>query len=319
MKSLLSLLALAILATSAFAETYSLSIGINDYPPAQNEAGQEVDNDLLGCVNDAKAMRSIFIEKYGVKANNTRMLLDGNANGDNFLDSIKWLISTAKAGDQVLFTYSGHGAQIDDPKYDESDGKTELLVLADGMLVQDDFFNEVANLLKLNGISCTFIFDSCFSGGMSRQVDGRYKVKDRAMQYLPKNPKLMDQAKEERNLLAVSKQVKDRQVNVPKPGEVLFMYASQESKPSKDISGIPDVPAHGLFTLLLMDLIKENKAEPVKNIYEVVDSILADINKNLMEDGKKNNVEENAIPQFDQGPNFEASAARASLPIVLPN
>lgn len=319
MKKLLSIAALALLTACAFAETYSLSIGINDYPEAKDESGNVVDNDLSGCVNDANAMRNIFIKNYGVKESNTKILLDKNANGDKFLDGIKWLITTAKAGDQVIFTYSGHGAQIDDPESDEADKKTELLVLADGMLVQDDFFNEVANLLRINGVNCTFIFDSCFSGGMSRNVDGRYQVRNRVMQYLPKNPKLMNRKKEEQGLLALAKNAKSRQVSTPKQGEVVFMYASKESEPSKDISGIPDTPAHGLFTLLLLDILEAEKAMPVKDIYEVVDEILAGINKSLMEDGKKNNMEEDAIPQFVQGPNFEASATRSALPIILPN
>jgi len=307
MKKLLTIAALCLVSVAAYAETYTLSIGINDYPMGKDEAGKEADYDLFGCVNDAKAMRGFFLEKYSVKEKNSRILLDKDANADKFLDSVRWLISTAKPGDQVVLSYSGHGAQVEDPETDETDGKTECIVLADDMLVPDDLIAEIANTLRLNGVNATFIFDSCFSGGMSRDVDGKIKVANRSMGLI-KPKSLLAMTKVEKGFMSI----KNRQSTpTARPAaETLFLFASKEDKPSKDISGLKDIPAHGLFTLLLMDMINHDMSAPIKSIYEYMDEALAEINTAMKEAGSDK--------VFDQGPNFEASAARAAKPIILP-
>lgn len=308
MKKLLTIAALCLVSVAAYAETYTLSMGINDYLPGKDEAGKEVDYDLLGCVNDAKTMRGFFVDKYNVKASNARILLDKDANADKFLDAIRWLISTAKPGDQVVLSYSGHGAQIEDPDTDEPDGKTECIVLADDKLVTDDLFAEIANTLKLNGVNCTFIFDSCFSGGMSRSVDGKIKVSNRSMGVL--KPKSASAVTSVKNGFM---QMKNRQAapGTKTKAEVLFLFASKEDKPSKDISGLEGIEAHGLFTLLLMDMINEDQNAPIKSIYEYMDEALKEINASFKEQGVEN--------AFDQGPFFEASSGeRAAKPIILP-
>lgn len=316
MKKLLLIAALALSSVAAFAETYTVSIGINDYPVGTDEDGKEVDNDLLGCVNDAKAMKDVFTKKYGVKEPNTRLLLDKEATGENFLDNIKWLIANAKSGDQVVFSYSGHGAQLEDPDAADGSGKTEVIVLADETLVQDSLFNEIANLFRINGVNATFIFDSCHSGGMSRVSDGLFKVKNRSLGEIKAKGKMLA------NMNKVTQgimQVKPRQVTPAKLGENMFLYASDKDKTSSDISGLEGIPAHGLFTMLLLDFLDENKSMSVKNLYEKFDKSLAEINSSLMKQGKEAEMQESAIPQFDQHPNFEGSAARAAKPIILPN
>jgi hypothetical protein len=320
MKNLLIIAALALSTVSAFAETYTVSIGINDYPTAKDEKGNDVDNDLSGCVNDAKAMKSIFTQKFGVKEANTRLLLDKNATAENFLDNVKWLIATAKAGDQVVFSYSGHGGQIEDPDSGEADGLTEVIVLADGTLVQDDLFNEISTLFTINGINCTFVFDSCFSGGMSRDTNGKIKVTNKSLGVIEqKKSKLLANIAKTPSLANALRSAKPKQVAGQKKGDSLFLYASKENKTSSDISGIEGIEAHGLFTLLFMEIIEDDKDIVVKDIYEMMDATLSDINASLREQGKKEGLEEDKIMQFDQGPNFEASAARAAKPIILSN
>ncbi|MBX3115176.1 MAG: caspase family protein [Fimbriimonadaceae bacterium] len=306
MKKLLTIAALCLVSVAAYAETYALSMGINDYLPGKDESGKEVDFDLKGCVNDAKVMRGFFIDKYGVKASNARMLLDKDANADKFLDAVRWLISTAKPGDQVVFSYSGHGGQVEDE--DEEDGIEEVIVLADDMLVPGDLFNEIANTLKLNGVNCTFIFDSCFSGGMSRNIDGKVRISNKSMGML--KPKSATAATKVKNGFM---QIKSRQMapGTKTKAESVFLFASKEDKPSKDISGLEGIEAHGLFTLLLMDMINEDKNAPIKSIYEYMDEALKEINQSFKDNGMET--------QFDQGPNFEASSGdRANKPIILP-
>ncbi len=316
MKNIFLIAALALSTVSAFAETYTLSIGINDYPMGKDENGVEQDFDLFGCVNDAKAMQDIYVNKFGVKKTNTKMLLDKEASGEKFMEGIKWLVANAKTGDQIVFSYSGHGAQIDDPEAADGSGKTEVIVLADDTLVQDTLFTEIANLFRVNGVNATFIFDSCHSGGMSRDVNGKFKVSNKSMGLI--QPKVSTLAKMN-NVSKTLMQVKPRQATPGKLGETMFLYASDKDKTSSDISGLEGIPAHGLFTMLLLDFIEENSKVTVQDLFKNIDSTLEEINASLQKQGKEEGLEEKDIPKFDQHPNYEGAAARASKPIILPN
>lgn len=303
MKKLIALAVCALSALAAHAETYVLSIGINDYPEIKQADGEVYDSDLTGCVNDANYMQSLFSSKFGVKPQNMRVLTDDKANLNNLVENLKWLITTAKAGDQIVFTYSGHGAQVEVETSEEADGIQEVLVLADMNLIPGSLFGEIAKTMTLNGIHSTFVFDSCFSGGMSRSVDGKVKARVKTLGVLkPKSAsKVKDAASKVRGIVPKSKG--------QGTAESAFLFASKETNPSSDISGLEGIEPHGLFTLLLMDVMNANPQASLRDMYDYMDASLAEINESF----KKNNVD----MQFDQGPNFEASAARSSQPIIL--
>lgn len=283
---------LAIAAAFSNAETYALCIGINDYEGEKN--------DLKGAVNDANKFKDVFITSYGVKAANVRMLLDKNVSLDKFLAEMKWLISSAKAGDQIAFMYSGHGGQVDDKT--EADGKEEVLVLADGNLIPGDLFGELAKALNEARINSTWIFDSCFSGGMSRDPQERDK---NIRNIKPKSANAILDA------TLKFKQIKPKAMaNDQEPASAAFLFASQEGKPSKDISGLEGIPAHGLFTLLLTSVLADSPQATIKDLYGLVNATLEALNKKLKEQG--------ADKSFDQGPNFETTASRAAFGILLP-
>lgn len=317
MKKLLLIAALALSSVAAFAETYTVSIGINDYPTVVDEDGQEIDNDLFGCVNDAKAMKNVFVKNYGVKEANTRIILDKDATGEKFLESIQWLIGKAKVGDQIVFSYSGHGGQLEDPDAPSGEGTTEVIALADDTYVQDTFFKEVAELFRINGVNATFIFDSCHSGGMSRPEDKKIRIRQKSLGIIkPKQKDLEKMANLKKGFLSIrSKQVKTD----AKLGETMFLFASEKDKTSSDISGLEGIPAHGLFTMLLLEFIEADKNFSVSDLYSGLESTLKEINASLLAQGKEEGMDEKEIPQFTQGPNYEGSAARASKPIILPN
>lgn len=307
MKKLILLAMMALSATFAAAETYTFHIGVNDYPMAKDEKGKDVDNDLYGCVNDANAMLKLGVDHFGVKKENTKLLLDGQATGTAFLDGVKWLLGKAKAGDQVVFSYSGHGAQVVDEETDEEDGKTELIVLADMTFVQDDFFAEIAKLFTLNGVNATFVFDSCHSGGMSRKP-GKIVVLNKSLGVVKAKSMVKP------NMVQKAFAVRPRQIAPPVKAESVFLFASQEDKTSKDLSGMTDIPAHGIFTLLLLDLVQNNKETPIKDLFDVMTGFLTQLNGQIQEEAKKNNE---VVEIFDQGPNFEASADRSKKRIIL--
>ncbi|KAH6903421.1 casa protein [Coprinopsis sp. MPI-PUGE-AT-0042] len=100
----------------------ALCIGIN-------YKGQE--NELRGCINDAKRVREFLIKHGGYRPENILMLTDDAQNPGylptkkNIEAGMKWLVKNAHTDDALFFHYSGHGGQTRDLDGDEVDGWDE--------------------------------------------------------------------------------------------------------------------------------------------------------------------------------------------------
>ena len=82
----------------------ALLVGINKYPDPRNE--------LRGCVNDILEMEHFIAETNKVYfKQNIKKLTNKDATKKGIITNLKWLIEGAEPGDQLLFHYSGHGAQ----------------------------------------------------------------------------------------------------------------------------------------------------------------------------------------------------------------
>jgi hypothetical protein len=311
MNKFISRLTLASLILTGFAaaqaETYALFIGVNDYPtpvdgqgnPLKDANGNVVDPDLKGCINDVVEVGKLLTAKKVVKAANVRTRTDKDANVTNFKADIQWLAKSAKTGDQVIFMFSGHGSEI---PIEGSDKKDQAIVLGDDTLVVDKFFAEMSKVLAANGVNATYMFDSCFSGGMSRPP-AKGKMKFRPAGYLSakskKNvPKLME--------LMKSVPVTAKAMN-PSNGEYAFIFASQEDVPSIDFPGVPEknMPPHGLFTFVLLDVLRSDSSLPVGPLMEAMEMIFEDTFKDMEE------VKQRPQAEF-------SSKERAEKPIWLP-
>ncbi len=280
------------------ADTYVLQMGVNDYPGD--------DEDLYGCVNDVTALKGVLTESFGVKADNIKTLTDKGATQEGFMDGVKWLIQSTKAGDQVIFQYSGHGAQIDTKDLDkEPDGKEEVIVLSDDTAIPGSFFHDWALDFKSRGVDITFILDSCFSGGMSRnpsqfQFGGKTLTLDRTSQRFLSSPVALNKVRrmDDQKL----KTLRDGVTVKPKSatgGSFAFLMAAAEDKPSSDVRFQGDEPAHGIFTYILLAALHDMKDNGLEDIMAVIEKILKD-NK------------------FEQGPNSEYSTdERGKLPLVI--
>jgi hypothetical protein len=147
----------------------ALLVGINDYAPV-GPGGP----DLRGCVNDVRDMAQTLNALGVIPANpaSLRILTDANATKANILAGLKWLISGAKAGDVLIFHYSGHGSQVADVSGDEIDKKDETICPHDyataGMLKDDDFRQIFKGLSP--GVNLDVILDSCHSGTGTREM-----------------------------------------------------------------------------------------------------------------------------------------------------
>lgn len=280
------------------AETYAFMMGINDYPDVldkdgkpviDKKTGKPVDPDLRGAVNDVTEMRDILTGKFGVPAANVKVATDKACNEAGFIEGMKWLMGVAKPGDQVIFHYSGHGGQIKSDT--EEDKLDEVIVLADNKLISDNLFGELARLLANKGVHATFLFDSCHSGGMSREGH-RTKYLDLAHNARAKSisPAQLNGIKSvARGNITGSGNEK---------GSYAFLFASKESQTSSDISGMKTIPAHGIFTLGLSMALKDKPEFSLS----ALEMLMVDLLKEL---------------KFEQVPNFEFSSAdRANKPLV---
>lgn len=137
----------------------ALCVGINDYPGA--------DNDLAGCVNDARAWAELLRERYGFPAGDVRVLLDAEATRAGILAGLDWLLAGARAGDQLVFTNSSHGTYVADESGDEAyDEALCPFDAADGLILDDELRERFAGLPE--GVSLTMIADNCHSGTITR-------------------------------------------------------------------------------------------------------------------------------------------------------
>src|SRR5688572_21512231 len=171
----------------------ALLVGINDYQGI---------SDLRGCINDVTNMRNILKTFLGFQNNDIRLLIDARATKANIVTRLNWLVRGAKAGDYLVFHFSGHGSQIRDRDGDElSDRMDELLCPYDmnweGNYITDDDLRDIFKRLP-QGVLLEVFLDSCHSGTGLRLLDdlGRpshlgpeFQVEQyRASRYLPPPP-----------------------------------------------------------------------------------------------------------------------------------
>lgn len=310
MKKLARLACIASMALSALAaqaETYAVMIGICDYPdvadkagnPIRDDKGQVINNDLSGCVNDIKSYEKILLSKYGVKKENVKVLIDKEANEANFVSNMKWILGTAKPGDQVMFFYSGHGTQYD--KAGEEDGKEEAIVLADMTLVDGDLFRDISQALSKAGMNATFVFDSCFSGGMSRpgaMYEGQ-PLKSAKTRLLPQ-ARLGAKAIEFSVAKEVDLKAIPKKKGAAQGGSYAFIMAGKEDQPTIDLDFKDEAKEdHGLFTLLFSAMIQDLPDASVEEIVKAIEKFLSE-------------------KEFKQNPTFEFSSSdRGQKPFFL--
>jgi len=93
--------------------------------------------ELRGCINDVHNLYRLLTETYGWPSHSVRTLTDdGRGNGgmptrQNITQHMQWLSDGAQAGDVLFFSFSGHGAQQEDPHGYEEDGMNETILPVD--------------------------------------------------------------------------------------------------------------------------------------------------------------------------------------------
>lgn len=143
----------------------ALLVGINNYPDPENV--------LHGCINDITDMSDYLVSQCGFTMDDIRLLADERASKANIVERLKWLVTGAKAGDRLLFHYSGHGAQMASRKGSgEVDRLDEVICPYDfdwtsTHALRDKEFVQIFKSIPL-GVSFVWISDSCHSGGLTK-------------------------------------------------------------------------------------------------------------------------------------------------------
>lgn len=139
----------------------ALCVGINRYPTAP----------LTGCLADVEAWTRT-LGRLGFDDPVT--LLNDHATRDAILAHLTQLVQTSRAGDVIVFQYSGHGTYVQDLDGDEMGGDTpgqdEAICpvdFASGALIVDDDIGRIFDMLP-DGVNLTCFMDCCHSGTVSR-------------------------------------------------------------------------------------------------------------------------------------------------------
>lgn len=224
----------------------ALIIGIDLYkPPAESTQSttRSLWRNLNGCVNDAEAMKTMIMAKYGFSQQHIHQLYNQEASRENILSAIQELLQTSQKGDAVLIFYAGHGSQVVNSLSAEQDQRDETIVPADAYKgaadIRDKELAALFNRFLDKGVVLTVIFDSCHSGSA-----GRGLFTDIASRYLEES----------------SLDVKDAS-NPAKPEErgALILSAAQDFEYAKEVKDENNVP-HGAFSLALLKAMQQNDA-----------------------------------------------------------
>lgn len=129
--------------------------------------------ELKGCINDAKCMKFLLINRFNFPESEILMLTEEEHDpyriptANNIRMAMAWLVAGCRAGDSLVFHFSGHGAQQRNYTGEEADGFDETLCPLDfetnGMIVDDEINDTLVKPLP-PGVKLHAIIDACHSG-----------------------------------------------------------------------------------------------------------------------------------------------------------
>jgi hypothetical protein len=153
-------------------QKFALVVGINKY---YDKPGVLHNTLLHGCVNDAMSMKNLLLQQFGFNEKNIHALFDEQATKANLITALTKILANAKAGDAVVFYYSGHGSWMINRAQNKYDSvlkrhMNQAMVMsnlyADNLncLVRDAELKKITNKFVDRGIVFTQIADCCYSG-----------------------------------------------------------------------------------------------------------------------------------------------------------
>ena len=213
------------------------------------------------------------------------------------LDNLAKLADEAKPGDFIYLHFSGHGTQqpaLNDPT--EPDGRDEVFLAADAKMappdnpkfypnvLTDDEMSVALKAIRKTGAFVWIVFDSCFSGTMTRGAPGDAMDRkiDPADLGIPdsafEQPAVLDTTGSNERAVPMAGAMADSDSGADLGGMVAFFAATSE--PTQE-HGFPvtqadgstaDVP-YGIFTYAIFSSLAKN---PNQTYRQLAQSVLAD-------------------------------------------
>ncbi|MEZ5804962.1 MAG: caspase family protein [Rhizobiaceae bacterium] len=280
--------AFSALTQAALAETRALVVGVSGYPALAEPLR------LTGPKNDSREFANTIV-RLGVPAANVTVLADGVSGlADGIatdgpgtkaaiLAGLDRLAEESKAGDLVVFYFSGHGSQQPDLDGDEEGNADEIFLPYDvgkwgkdgveNALIDDELRGRVG-AIRAKGADFFGVIDACHSATGFRDIpgqDARSREVDPADLGVPD----FSPAQSRAVLDAAPAQSDGRR------GRAAFFYAAQESE-----EALEKVPPNGeegqnfgVFTYNLVRRMNETPALTYRNLHQAV---MADIKRNTL-------------------------------------
>lgn len=116
-----------------------------------------------------KCLYDSLLEVDNWNENNIILLLNEQATRQNIIRALENMSQNVGANDVFLFSWQGHGSDVDDDNGDESvnnqnDTKDEVIVTYDIDFIRDDELDYYFSKISAKGMC--LIFDCCLSGGL---------------------------------------------------------------------------------------------------------------------------------------------------------
>ena len=138
---------------------YAIIIGISDYPGTGS--------DLQYSDDDARDVYSALTGNYSFAAANIISLIDQGATRANIISAIETIGGLATTNDEVVFFFSGHGGR-GKANDGDSEATDECIWAHEGGKLVPIWDGELRDAFAgYNTSRIVFIFDSCYSGGMT--------------------------------------------------------------------------------------------------------------------------------------------------------
>ena len=257
-RSLITLIVIAVMSShAAFSDDakprMALLIGVSEYP-GLSEAEQ-----LEGSINDVALMKETLTTRFAFDNSQIKTLTGRDATGDAIraaLQEIVEKVSSLPDGSpqaQVVFHFSGHGAQLadqEDENRDEPDGLDETLVPSDATKqggaadIRDDELNDFAHQVCDNGKAHLWmVLDCCHSGTGTRGVHKAGTVG------------LTRYRKLDREVTATSSELPTKVKTLP--DGVIALYACRDKELEPEYSDGKN--KYGLLTRFLNQVINEQE------------------------------------------------------------
>ncbi|KAJ8754813.1 hypothetical protein K2173_012737 [Erythroxylum novogranatense] len=219
---------------------------------------------LKGTINDVKNMRDMLIENFNFRLQNILVLTEDETDQEliptkrNIQNSLEWLVEGCKAGDSLVFYFSGHGLQ--QPDFNE-DGFHETILPVDFMeegMIIDNYINSTIVWPLTEGVTLHSIIDACHSGTM---LDLLHVYNVKAKKWDDNKPPSCVR-KHSNGGLAIS------------------ISACEDYQVALDTTEFSGKEMGGALTCILIDLVKRHPGLTYGDLIELLREVIDDANRN---------------------------------------